>query len=32
MNYGRKENPILIILRFGGARLLSDYLNQKLGN
>jgi hypothetical protein len=32
MNYERKENPTLNILRCGGVGLLSDYLNQKLGN
>jgi hypothetical protein len=32
MNYGIKENLILIILRYGGAGLFLDYQNQKSGN
>jgi transposase InsO family protein len=31
-NYGRKENPTLVILRCGGVELLSDYLSQKSRN
>jgi hypothetical protein len=32
MNYGRKENPTLVILRCTDVGLLSDYISQKSGN